>query len=59
MPTSDESSCYVYIQLPNSRDVRFEWERAEQGYLRHRMVSALTELRVDEDPRVGPNERKT
>ncbi|RYZ44276.1 MAG: type II toxin-antitoxin system HipA family toxin [Myxococcaceae bacterium] len=38
---------------------RFDRERTEHGYLRHRMVSALTVLRADENPRVGPNERKT
>ncbi|MCY1036720.1 type II toxin-antitoxin system HipA family toxin [Corallococcus sp. BB11-1] len=38
---------------------RFDRKRTEQGYLRHRMVSALTVLRADENPRVGPNERKT
>ncbi|RKG94237.1 type II toxin-antitoxin system HipA family toxin [Corallococcus sp. CA053C] len=36
---------------------RFDRERVEQGYLRHRMVSALTVLRADENPRAGPNER--
>ena len=30
---------------------RFDRERTEQGYLRHRMVSALTVLRAEEDPR--------
>jgi serine/threonine-protein kinase HipA len=30
---------------------RFDRERTAQGYLRHRMVSALTVLRADENPR--------
>ncbi|GMT97537.1 HipA domain-containing protein [Corallococcus caeni] len=36
---------------------RFDRERTGPNYLRHRMVSALTVLRADEEPRAGPRER--
>ncbi|NOK20978.1 type II toxin-antitoxin system HipA family toxin [Corallococcus carmarthensis] len=38
---------------------RFDRERTGPDYLRHRMVSALTVLRADEDPGAGPRERSS
>ena len=38
---------------------RFDRERTGPNYLRHRMVSALTVLRADEDPRANPRERRS